>query len=153
MRSTYRVFSYIIAAEVVVQASAIAFGMFGFFKWIDDGNTFDKAVMEDENVSFTGLAGFIIHGINGQMVIPLLALLLLVISFFAKVPGGVKWAGGILALVVLQVLLGMFGHGAPLLGPLHGINALVLFSVAVMAGRRVSSAAPEDESAGRLAEA
>jgi len=144
MRSSYRVLAYVIAVEVVVQAAAIAFAVFGFFKWIDDGNTFDKAVMEDENVSFTGLVGFIIHGINGQMVIPLLALVLLVLSFFAKVPGGVKWAGGILALVVVQVMLGIFAHDAPLLGPLHGINALALFTVAVMAGRRVSSTDTED---------
>jgi hypothetical protein len=153
MRSSYRVLAYIIAAEVVVQAAAIAFAVFGFFKWIDDGNTFDKAVMNDENASFTGLAGFIIHGINGQMVIPLLALVLLIISFFARVPGGVKWAGGILALVVVQVLLGVFGHAAPLLGPLHGINALILLGVAVTAGRRVGSTDPEGLSEWRPVEA
>ena len=34
-----------------------------------------------------------LHGINGEMVFPLLALLLLIVSFFAKVPRGVHWAG------------------------------------------------------------
>jgi hypothetical protein len=153
MRSSYRVLAYVIAVEVVVQAAAIAFAVFGFFKWIDDGNTVDKAVLEDENVSFTGLAGFLLHGMNGTMVIPLLALVLLVVSFFAKVPGGVKWAGGILALVVVQVLLGIFAHVAPALGPLHGINALVLLGVAVTAGRRVSSADTEGQSEWRPVEA
>ena len=38
-----------------------------------------------------------------------------------------------LGLVVLQVLLGLFGHAVPLLGALHGLNALLLFGVAVMA--------------------
>jgi len=136
MRSTYRVLSYIIAAEVVVQASAIAFAVFGLGKWINDGGTLDKASMDDESVNFTGLVGFMIHGINGQMVIPLLALILLVVSFFAKVPGGAKWAATILALVVIQVTLGLFAHETPQLGPLHGMNALLLFSVAIMAGRR-----------------
>lgn len=139
MRSTYRVLAYIIAAEVVVQASAIAFGLFGLSKWVQDGGTLDKAAMEDESLSFTGLPGFIIHGINGQMVIPLLVLVLLIISFFAKVPGGSKWAGTILALVVIQVMLGIFGHETPQLGPVHGANALLLFSVAIMAGRRTRS--------------
>jgi len=87
-------------------------------------------------VTFTGFVGFMIHGINGQMVIPLLALILLIVSFFAKVPGGVKWAGAILALVVIQVTLGLFAHETPQLGPLHGMNALLLFSVAILAGRR-----------------
>lgn len=136
MRSTYRVLSYIIAAEVVVQASAIAFAIFGLGKWIDDGGTLDKATMNDESVTFTGLVGFMIHGINGQMVIPLLALILLIVSFFAKVRGGAKWAAMILALVFIQVTLGVLGHETPQLGPLHGMNALLLFSVAVIAGRR-----------------
>jgi len=147
MRSTYRVLAYIIAAEVAIQAAAVAYGLFGLGKWIDDGGTLDKAVFEDESASFTGVVGFAIHGINGMMVIPVLALLFLVLSFFAKVPGGVKWAGSILALVVIQVLLGTFAHQVPQLGPLHGINALILFSVAVMAGRRVGSAKSEGASA------
>ncbi len=33
-----------------------------------------------------------LHGMIGMMLIPLLALVLLIISFFAKIPGGVKWA-------------------------------------------------------------
>jgi hypothetical protein len=140
MRSTYRVLSYIIAAEVVVQASMIAFAVFGLTNYIDGGGTLDKASLESDTLDFTGIIGFVVHGINGQMVIPLLALILLILSFFAKVPGGSKWAGGLLGIVVLQVLLGLFAHGAPGLGILHGINALVLFAVAVTAGRRTSTA-------------
>jgi len=153
MRSTYRVLAYIIAVEVFIQAAAITFAVAGFFKWIDDGNTVDRAVLEDENLSFTGLAGFILHGMNGMMVIPFLALVLLLVSLFAKVPGGVRWAGGILALVVIQVSLGIFSNETPLLAPLHGINALVLLGVAVMAGRRVSSADTEDREDWRSVEA
>jgi heme A synthase len=100
-------------------------------------------------VLFTGAYGFFVHGLNGQIVIPILALVLLVISLFAKIPGGAKWAGGLFGLVVLQVLLGMFAHGAASLGILHGLNALALFAVAVMAGRRVS-AAVEDGSRRRV---
>jgi hypothetical protein len=82
------------------------------------------------------------------MIIPLLALVFFVLAFFAKVPGGVKWAGYTLIAVVVQVLLGMFAHELPWLGMLHGLNALVLFGVAVTAGRRVGStrtaAAPQE---------
>ena len=49
--------------------------------------------MEDEDLSFTGVAGFMVHGINGMMIIPLLGIALLVVSFFAKFDGAVKWAG------------------------------------------------------------
>jgi len=90
MRSAYRVLAYIIAIEVVVQAAAIAYALAGLSKWVSDGGTLDKAAMESEDTTFTGVVGFIVHGINGQMLIPLLAVILLIISFFAKIPGGAK---------------------------------------------------------------
>lgn len=142
MKSAYRWLAMIIAVEVAVQAAAIAFAAFGVFKWVEDGGVLNKQVMESDNgPEFSGVAGFMIHGMNGEMVIPLLALVLLVVSFFAKVPGGVKWAAYVLLAVVVQVLLGMFAHGAPWLGILHGLNALVLFMVALTASRRVAGAA------------
>ena len=152
MRSTYRVLAYLIAAEVVIQASAIAYAVFGLTKYIDDGAVVDKATQETGE-TFEGVVGFIVHGINGSTVIPAIALVLLVVSFFARIPGGVRWAGALVALVVLQVTLGMFAHGLPLLGALHGINALAVFAVAVVAGRRARSgpmrAAPTTSTADR----
>jgi len=139
MRSAYRVLAYIIAIEVVVQAAAIAYALAGLSKWVSDGGTLDKAAMESEDTTFTGVVGFIVHGINGQMLIPLLAVILRIISFFAKIPGGAKWAGLILLLVVIQVLLGLFSSGIPQLAILHGANALALFAAAVYAGRRVAA--------------
>jgi hypothetical protein len=142
MRSAYRWLAAIIALEVAVQAAAIAFAIFGMSKWIEDGGVLNKQVMEsDQSAGFSGESGFMIHGINGEMLIPLLAIILLIVSFFAKVPGGVKWAGYVLLAVVVQVLLGMFAHGVPGLGALHGLNALILFTVAVVASRRAKAAA------------
>jgi hypothetical protein len=143
MKSVYRVLAYVIAAEVVVQAAAIAFAVFGLSKWVEDGGTLTKAAMESEDTKFTGVLGFAIHGMNGTMLIPLVTLVFLVVSFFAKVPGGLKWAGFVVLAVVVQVLLGMFAHGAPALGLLHGANALVLFGLAVTAGRRVGRTVAE----------
>ena len=77
---------------------------------------------------------------NGMMLIPLIALIFFIVSFFAKVPGGVKWAGFVLIAVIVQVTLGLFGHEAASLGILHGLNALLLFSLAVMAGKRAGTA-------------
>ena len=143
MKTAYRVLAYLIALMVVVQAAAIAFAVAGLAIWVDEGGVFDKAAFEDDNLSFTGIAGFMVHGINGMMVIPLLALVLLIVSFFAKVPGGVKYAGIVLALVVIQVTLGIYGHETPYAGMLHGLNALILFSAALYTGR-VVSAEPTD---------
>ena len=140
MKSVYRVLAYVIAAEVVVQAAAIAFAVFGLSKWVEDGGTLTKAAMESEDTKFTGVLGFAIHGMNGTMLIPLVTLVFLVVSFFAKVPGGVRNAAVVLGLIVLQVALGLFGHENAYIGMLHGVNALVLFAAAMHTGRSAGKA-------------
>ncbi len=139
MRSAYKLLAHSIAGLVAFQAAVMVFAIAGLYNWITDGNTLTESVMEDQSLDFTGSIGFMLHGVAGMMLIPLVALVLLIVSFFAKVEGGVKWAGIVLLLVVLQVALGIFGHETPYSGLLHGLNALVLFSVAVQAGRRVSA--------------
>lgn len=144
MKKAYKILAFLIALEVMVQASAIAWGIFGFSDWIDAGNEFSKADLDCEDCgwNFTAERGFMVHGLNGAMIIPLISLIFLVVSFFAKVPGGVKWALALFVLVILQsqvlpVLSHEVGSG---FGALHGLNALVIFATAIMAGKRVSTA-------------
>lgn len=148
MRSTYRVLAYLVAFGVVLQATFMAWAIFGFGKWIEGGGVMNKAVLEEsESWHFTEERGFMFHGINGQMVIPLLVLILLVISFFAKIPGGVVWAAALVVLVAVQVfVLPELGRDMPAFGAVHGFNALVIFAVAVMAGKRVATATAEETS-------
>jgi hypothetical protein len=137
MKSAFKVLAYLIALGVVVQAASMVFAVAGLGIWVDDGGTFDKASAEamfEGDVTFTGVAGFMIHGMNGMMVIPALALITFVVSFFAKVPNGIRNAAAVLALVVLQVMLGLFGHENAYVGMLHGVNALVLFTAALYTG-------------------
>ncbi|CAA9378798.1 MAG: hypothetical protein AVDCRST_MAG21-1650 [uncultured Nocardioidaceae bacterium] len=129
MKSAYRILAYLVAAGVVVQAADIAFAWFTAFSDMDSGT------VVDENYRNTGHT---LHGIMGMMVIPVLALVLLVVSFFAKVPDGVKWAASVFGVVVLQVALAFLAFGVtPALGALHGLNAMLLLGVSVMAGHRV----------------
>jgi len=142
MRNVYRVLAGLIAFEVLVQAAAVVYGVFGLAKYVDDGHTLSKSMFEEgSDTSFTGLGGLVVHGMNGMMVIPLLGLLFLIVSFFAKVPKGVMWAAIVFGLIILQVALGIFAHSVPALGILHGPNALVLFGAAVMAFMRAKTAA------------
>jgi hypothetical protein len=139
MRTTYRALAWLIALEVAVQAAAMVYAIAGLGIWVDqDGGVLDKAAFESEESLFPEMIGFFVHGVNGMMVIPALALVFLVLSFFAKVPSGVKWAGFVFVAVIVQVALGLFGHEAAIFGLLHGVNALLLFALAVMAGMRVS---------------
>lgn len=143
MRKTYRVLGYLIAAEVVVQAMAIAYAMAGLAYWVaEDGGVLDKQVMESDSLSFAGLGGLITHGINGMMVIPVLALLFLVVSFFAKLPGASKRAGAVVGLVVLQVVLGITSHSLPFAAALHALNAFLILVLAFTSAHRAKGEAP-----------
>src|SRR5205814_7337733 len=93
MRATYRVLALLIAACVVLQAAFIAVAWFTVLHNTDSGAVFDK---NSENW------GHAAHSVVGSGVIPLLAIVLLILSFFARIPGGVKWAAITLGVVALQ---------------------------------------------------
>jgi len=146
MRKAYRGLAFAIAALVALQAAFIAYGMYGLGKWIEEGGTLDaSAFSRDSTVEVGGSTGFMLHGMVGTILIPLVALVLLILSFFAKIPGGVKWAAIVFGVVVLQYALALLGRagGVPFLGALHGLNALVLFGVAVTAAMRARSQATQ----------
>lgn len=145
MRTVYRGLAYAIAALVALQAAFIAYAVSGLAHWIQQGGTLDAAAFSEEStVEVGGGAGFMLHGMTGTLLIPLLALVLLVISFFARIPGGTKWAAIVFGLVVLKYALVLVGRiaGLPFLGALHGLNALILFGAAVTAGIRLRRVAP-----------
>ena len=105
----------------------------------------DKAAMESETTAFTGDGGFPLHGINGEMVFP---------AAGADPPGAVvlregaarRHVGGVaFGLTVLQIAFALLGHGLPILGVLHGANALLIFGVAVMAAMAARGSAPVAE--------
>jgi hypothetical protein len=130
MRSAYKYLAYAIDVLILVQAAAIAWAVFGLGKYVEDGNALTKTKMDADTFSFTEERGFMIHGINGQLLIPLIGLILLIISFFAKVPEGPKYAAMLFGGIVLQVVLGMAAHAVPALGFIHGFWALLLFWLA-----------------------
>lgn len=135
MRLVYRILAMLVAVGVVVQAAAIAYALFDIEHRTDDGQLYSK---DSHN------AGVTLHSVLGGMVVPVIALLLLIVSFFAGIPGGVKWAAITFGVLVLQVVLGYAGQGLPAIGVLHGINAFALAAVASIAMRkaRLAGSAP-----------
>ncbi len=85
MRTAYRVLAFAIAALVAVQAAAIGYGVFAQLKWIENGGTVDSAT------NAPGDGALIFHALDGGVVLAA-ALAMLIISFFAKIPQGVRWA-------------------------------------------------------------
>jgi hypothetical protein len=132
VRTAYRVIANAIAAGVVLQAAFIAYGFFQQLHEVDGGKTLQKGYEDN--------AGQVLHGFLGFMVFPLLALALLVVAFLTRLPEALRWAGLVLLVTVVQILLAVAGTSVPALGALHGINAFVLAGVASMAARRVATA-------------
>lgn len=150
----YRFLAYMIAVLVVVQAAAIAWAYTGMGTWIrDDGGVLNKELFEcteDCESLFTAEWGFAIHMFfNGFVLIPLTSLVLLIVSFFAKVPRGITLAATLFGLVILQaiVLPALSREVGPGFGAVHGLNAMVILGLAYMSGKRASAtiAAPTVE--------
>jgi hypothetical protein len=140
MRTTYRVLGLTISGLVVVQAAAIAFALFGVWHFVDGGDSLNKSLADDRS-GFDGALGVNIHSI-GAMVISLLAIILLIISFFAKIPGGVKWAGYLFLAVLLQWVFAIVAFGAPVVGALHAINAFAIAGLGARVAKQANAVAP-----------
>jgi hypothetical protein len=129
MKTAYRVLAYLVATGVFVQAAAIAFAWFTVLNELEDG-----AVIGSD---YEGNFGHSLHGTVGTMVLPLLVIALLIVSFFAKFTGAVRYALIIFGLLLLQIGLAFAAFAAPVVGFLHGANALALLGVAMTAAQRV----------------
>jgi hypothetical protein len=127
MRRVYQIICHLVAACVVVQAAVIAWSTFAILGASEDGG----AVSAE-----SGLAGFIVHSVVGQMVIPALVVVLLVIALIGRI--GVKWAAWLLVAVLVQLILAYSSFDLPGLGLLHGINAFVIIGLAETGARSVA---------------
>jgi heme A synthase len=136
---TYRIFAYLVALEVFVQAATHAYGSAGLGHWIySDGHTVTKAMLEEHSgVDFTGRWAGVVHGENGAVLVPLLAIAFLIVGVVTRdqVDRGLRWAGVVLGLVVLQVALGFVTIVVPEVAMLHAVNALLLLLTALHAAR------------------
>ena len=144
MRTAYKVLAYLVAAEVAIQAMAMVWAVAGLGKWVQGGGVFDKAAMESEGLPFPEVVGIFVHAINGTFVVPGITLVLLILSFFTKARGAIKWAVIVFVLTVIQGQLGFLGHEFTAVAAVHGLNALALFGAAVYAGLRMRTAAPKN---------
>lgn len=142
MLVTYRVLAYAVAVLVGAQAAFHAWSSSGLGLFVAQGGVVDKAFMENTGgeLPFPEIAGFMLHGMNGMVVIPVVALALLVVSFFTKARGLSIRAAIVLGLVALQVFLGLAGHSLSLAAMAHGFNALVLFAAALVAAHAATKA-------------
>src|SRR3954451_3189756 len=128
MRATYRVLALLVPILVGFQAFVIGLEIFGLGSWVDEGkgHDFTKSVLESDNSPVTGAIGGALHGM-GAIALLVVGLLLLIVSFFAKIEGGVKWASLVFLDVVVQWALAFLAFlVAWQFGALHPLNAFIL---------------------------
>ncbi len=116
-------------------------GFFTIINEVEDGAVFAAGYDYESNL------GLMIHRYVGTGLIPLCAIILVVVSFFTRMSGAVRWATAVFGLVVLQVAFVFIAFSAPWGGALHGLNALAVFVVALWTGRRITRVSPVDERA------
>ncbi len=130
MNAAFRIWASLVSLAVIVQVGLAGYGAFHAADVSDDKGSISKKGVE--------------HGFNAHValgyVILLAALVLLILAFLARrqTPGGArpKWAGILLVLLVVQVLLAWLGGAVAGLGVLHAMNALAVAGVAgSLAGR------------------
>ena len=142
MKQTYRILNYLMSLEVLIQAAVITWFSFGVSKYAEKNGSITRDLLEDGG--FGGGAGLTAHAINGYMIIPAIALVLLVISFFARVRNGVKFAAIIFVLVIVQAnVLPALAERAPAVGLLHGAVALAILAVSIVAARKAGESSRE----------
>ncbi|GAA1647487.1 hypothetical protein [Georgenia ruanii] len=133
MRSVYRALALLVALGVLVQAAAIAFGVFHMINDVDGGAVIDSTYDSSTN------PGLSAHSM-GALIVGALAILLLLASFFVRFPGAKTWGVWTFVAVLAQWAFGLLAFGAPVVGLLHGANALAVFSLALLAARAAGRA-------------
>jgi len=130
MNAAFRIWASLVSLAIIVQVGLAGYGAFHAVDVSDDKGALSKNGVSD---------GFNAHAALGYVIV-LAALVLLILAFLARrqSPGGAraKWAGILLVLLVVQVLLAALGGAVAWLGVLHGMNALAVAGVAgSLAGR------------------
>ena len=118
VRQAFRWLTAILFVLVVVQVGFAAFGAF------DALHKADKVAISKKTLE----NGFNVHAALGSLIVILMLVLLIMAAAGRCGPELVKLSGGIFALGVIQFLLGVASTSAPVVGFLHGLNALLIFS-------------------------
>ena len=130
MNAAFRIWASLVSLAIIVQVGLAGYGAFQAVDVSDDKGAISKNGVSD---------GFNAHAALGYVIL-IAALVLLILAFLARrqSPGGArpKWAGILLVLLVVQILLAGLGGAVAWLGVLHGMNALAVAGVAgSLAGR------------------
>jgi len=133
VRSAYRWLTAVLFGAVVVQVALAAFGAF------DSVHKAEHAAISKKTIE----NNFTAHGILGTVIVLLMLILLIVTAAGRVAP--VQFVVLIFGLGVLQYILGLVSTSAPVVGLLHGLNALAIFSATGVLAHRAWRGEARDE--------
>lgn len=131
MRILYQTLAWTICSLVMVQAASHAWFSAGAAKHLDEGGTIDLT-MSSGPLPFIEVWGVIIHSMSGMYLIPAVAVIFLIVGYFSHIPRSLGYAAAVVVLVAVQVVLGLSAPALPFLAFLHGLNALLIFTAALL---------------------
>jgi Family of unknown function (DUF6220) len=127
MRDAFKYLTSLLFLAVVVQVALAGYGAF---------NATSKA---DDNAAVAGKTitdGFDAHAVLGTVIVGITIVLVLVALAGRLGSPWVQWAGGLVLLGILQMLLSWLGEAVPALGFLHAVNALAIYAAVAMLAHR-----------------
>ena len=126
MRSAFRWLTSVLFVLVVVQVGLAGYGAFNAIHKADNHPVTKKTI---EN-------GFDPHGVVGTLVL-LAMLALLIVALAGHIgPAAVRFTAVLFGLGILQLILGLVSTSVPVIGFLHGINALAIYAASGLLAHR-----------------
>ncbi len=137
LNATYRWATALVVAMVVVQIGAAGFGAFNGAEHLQHDTSLMSGRTWDDGFSFHTGFGYVVF---------IASVVLLILALAARRPKRTKiFAGTLVLLVVIQILLARAAEGHRWVGPFHAINAFLILGVAIglaqFAWRRPDAAA------------
>lgn len=137
VKAAFRYLTSVLWVAVVVQVALAAFGAF------DAVHKSKHAPIAHKTID----NGFGPHALLGYIIV-LLMIVLLVVGALGRVGRTpVRLAGGLVLAGIVQALLGVISENTPAIGVLHGMNALVIFSLSGLLAHRTWTVARADPAA------
>ena len=142
MRTLFRWLTTVLFVAIVAQVALAAYGAFAAV------HKAEKTALSQKTIE----NGFNAHVALGYVIVLVMLALLIVAAAGRLGASAVRFSAILVALGILQAVLGMASESVPAIGPLHGINALAIYAVSALLAHRTwtearSSSSSEQASA------
>jgi hypothetical protein len=139
VRVVFRWLTTLLFAAIVAQVALAAYGAFAAVHKAEHTSVSQKTIE----------SGFDAHMALGYVIVLVMLALLLVAAVGRLGASAVRFSAILVALGILQAVLGMVSASVPAIGVLHGINALAIYALSALLAHRAWTEARSASAAGQ----